>query len=480
MAAHGKRPAAQTALLIVAPLLVLLYAGVLGWLWWAGPPDGAADAGAEPHAAAGENPGSADADGHSEPAGGHGSGEETAHGSDAGADHGKDEGHGPSETAGHDAPAESAAEGGHGDGHGDGQGGGQAEAGHDSAPSHAAETPDHGAESDTHAKPDAHDFAAGSHGAETADGGDHAPAPPHGADEPERRAPPQQAEPEPQPEGVESFERTPLPPAPDPELTDKGRYGPLPIRSPDGRVAWQAYGRPFEVERGQPVIAVVISELGLAEPATLSAIQDLPGEITLAFSPYSTRLKEWVPAARAAGHEVLIQVPMEPRNTAYDDPGDKALLSSNQPEVNIDRLHWVLSRAVGYVGVTNFMGSRLTVSPKDMQPILEAIGARGLLYVDARVTPASIAATLSAELGVPSVANDRFIDDEAARGPIDRRLAQLEELALARGVAVGFAQPYPVTVERLRKWIPQMRQRGFRLAPVSAVVRVGGGGDDDG
>ena len=81
---------------------------------------------------------------------------------------------------------------------------------------------------------------------------------------------------------------------------------------------------------------------------------------------------------------------------------------------------------------------------------------------------------------MPSVANDRFIDVEAARGPIDRRLAQLEELALARGVAVGFAQPYPVTVERLRKWIPQMRQRGFRLAPVSAVVRVGGGGDDDG
>ncbi|ANK79940.1 MAG: hypothetical protein TEF_03420 [Rhizobiales bacterium NRL2] len=405
MAAHGRRPAAQTALLIVAPLLVLAYAGVIGWLWWAGPPEDAAAP--EPMAETGEaaTPPAAVKSGEASPAA--------------------------------EAPAP--------------------------APQPAPEPEQPAPEPAPQPEPEH-------------------PAPqPQPQPEPEaapRPAPEPTPSPEPAPEGVEEFERTPLPPAPDPELTDRGRYGPLPVRSPDGRVAWQAYGRPFEREAGQPVIAIVMSEVGLAEAATLSAIQDLPGEISLAFSPYSTRLDEWVPAARAAGHEVLIQVPMEPRNTAFDDPGDKALLSTNQPEVNVDRLHWVLSRAVGYVGVTNFMGSRMTVSPKDMQPILEAIGARGLLYVDARVTPASIAAKLSAELGVPSVANDRFIDVEAARGPIDRRLSQLEELALARGVAVGFAQPYPVTIERLRTWIPQMRKRGFRLAPVSAVVRVGGGEND--
>lgn len=410
MAARGKRPAAQTALLIVAPLLVLAYAGVIGWLWWAGPPEEAAAP--EPVTATEEAMPQA-----------------------------------PVAKGGEGSPAAEAPAA-------------------DDSPAPEAPAPQPAPEPEPEQQP--------------------APAPePQPEPEPEAEAeaaPRPASEPEPEPEaapdGVEEFERTPLPPAPDPELTDRGRYGPLPVRSPDGRVAWQAYGRPFEREAGQPVIAIVMSEVGLAEPATLSAIQDLPGEISLAFSPYSTRLDEWVPAARAAGHEVLIQVPMEPRNTAFDDPGDKALLSTNQPEVNVDRLHWVLSRAVGYVGVTNFMGSRMTVSPKDMQPILEAIGARGLLYVDARVTPASIAAKLSAELGVPSVANDRFIDVEAARGPIDRRLAQLEELALARGVAVGFAQAYPVTIERLRKWIPQMLERGFRLAPVSAVVRVGGGEND--
>jgi len=135
-------------------------------------------------------------------------------------------------------------------------------------------------------------------------------------------------------------------------------------------------------------------------------------------------------------------------------------------------MEWVLSRAEGYVGLTNLMGSRFTVSPTDMQPVLVSMDQRGLLYVDSRESPASIAGKLAREMGIPSVTNDRFIDAEAARGPIDTRLAQLEQLALARGSAVGFAADYPVAIERLRHWIEGLEARGFVLAPVSAVVRT--------
>ena len=271
---------------------------------------------------------------------------------------------------------------------------------------------------------------------------------------------------------VVSPDRRPLAPAPDPAITSEGRYGPLPIRSADGKLPWKVYSRPFEAPTGTPRIAIVVTNMGLAEQPTLAAIQDLPGEVTLAFSPYSSRLAEWVPAARAAGHEVLLQLPMEPRSTEFNDPGNKALLTANSPEVNLDRMEWVLSRAEGYVGLTNLMGSRFTVSPKDMQPVLVAMDQRGLLYVDSRESPASIAGRLAVEMGLPAATNDRFIDAEAARGPIDNRLAQLEQLALARGSAVGFAADYPVAIERLRFWIDGLEDRGFVLAPVSAVVRT--------
>lgn len=268
-------------------------------------------------------------------------------------------------------------------------------------------------------------------------------------------------------------EHVSLAPAPDPAITAEGPHGPLPVRSVDGRVAWQVYGRPFEAKPGQPLIAVVIQDLGLAEQTTRAAIEELPGTVTLAFSPYAERLGDWVPAARAAGHEVLMQLPMEPSNVEFSDPGDKALMTTNSSEVNLDRLDWLLSRVVGYVGVTNYMGSRLTVSQPDMEPILSALDARGLLYVDARVTPQSIAAKLARELGMPAAANDRFIDEEPASGAIDARLAELEQVALTRGSAIGFAEGYPVTIERLGEWIPELERRGIALAPVSAVVVSG-------
>jgi len=271
---------------------------------------------------------------------------------------------------------------------------------------------------------------------------------------------------------VVSPNRVPLTPAPDPAITSEGRYGPLPIRSAEGKLPWKVYARPFDAAAGIPRIAIVVTNMGLAEQPTLAAIQDLPGEITLAFSPYSSRLAEWIPAARAAGHEVLLQLPMEPRSTEFNDPGNKALLTANTPELNLDRMEWVLSRAEGYVGLTNLMGSRFTVSPKDMQPVLVAMDQRGLLYIDSRESPASIAGKLAVEMGLPAATNDRFIDAEAARGPIDTRLAQLEQLALARGSAVGFAADYPVAIERLRFWIEGLNDRGFVLAPVSAVVRT--------
>lgn len=405
--------------------------------------------------------------GHNDP--GHA---DTGHGTDKG-DH--------SSTAGHEEDAAHGADSAHASAH-------EQPAQEKPTPRHESPSTDshadHAARTDGHAPATADQGTApnkdeaAEHGPDTT----HAPAPTDNQESPTATEPPRVAMapaavpnvgPAPKaPPVVVSPNSIPLTPAPDPAITSEGRYGPLPIRSAEGKLPWQVYARPFDAPTGTPRIAIVVTNMGLAEQPTLAAIQDLPGEITLAFSPYSNRLAEWVPAARAAGHEVLLQLPMEPRSTEFNDPGNKALLTANSPELNLDRMEWVLSRAEGYVGLTNLMGSRFTVSPKDMQPVLVAMDQRGLLYIDSRESPASIAGKLAVEIGLPAATNDRFIDAEAARGPIDTRLAQLEQLALARGSAVGFAADYPVAIERLRFWIEGLSARGFVLAPVSAVVRT--------
>ena len=100
--------------------------------------------------------------------------------------------------------------------------------------------------------------------------------------------------------------------------------------------------------------------LGIGASATGDAIAKLPKTVTLAFTPLRERSSRWVGRARSAGHEILLQLPMEPFDYPDNDPGPQTLLTNFAAAQNIDRLHWFLSRFQGYVGVTNFMGGRFT------------------------------------------------------------------------------------------------------------------------
>lgn len=271
-------------------------------------------------------------------------------------------------------------------------------------------------------------------------------------------------------------EEVALAPAPQPDLVTEGPEGPLPVVAPDGRMAWQVYARPFQApDPKTPKIAIVIAGLGLSQAATEAAIQQLPGAVTLAFVPYARGLGEWIAQARAAGHEVLLELPMEPFDYPKNDPGPHTLLTTLDADENIARLDWLLSRFTGYVGVTNFMGEKFTASEDAMEPVLTELGDRGLLYLDSKASRNSVASDLAAELELPNVASNRFIDRVASRVAIDARLFELERIAKSAGSAVGVGFPYPVTIERVSQWARALRQKRYLLAPLSAVVESGDG-----
>jgi polysaccharide deacetylase 2 family uncharacterized protein YibQ len=245
---------------------------------------------------------------------------------------------------------------------------------------------------------------------------------------------------------------------------------PAPAPQPGALAAWQKYATPFNYDDARPRIAVVILDLGLSSAATEAAVQGLPATVTLAFSPYAENLNNWINQARAAGHEALLGLPMEPANFPARDPGPRTLLTSLSPRENLDRLDWVLGRVSGYVGVTNNMGSRFTASAEALRPVLTTLRDRGLVFVDARTTPRSVAASLATTLGLPRAINDRLIDQQAARIPIDAMLADVEKVAMETGNAVAMGQPYPVTLERLAAWLPTLESKGIALAPITAML----------
>jgi len=255
-----------------------------------------------------------------------------------------------------------------------------------------------------------------------------------------------------------------LPAAPIAGLSAPGPGGLLPIVAPDGRASWKAYARPF-ADDGRPKIALVIGGLGLNPDETRRAIDALPPEVTLSFSPYAENLQAQIDRARAAGHEVMVELPMEPLDYPDNDPGPYTLLSSAQPGEIQSKLDWLMSRATGYFAVTNAFGSRFLGQDKAMAPVIQTLRQRGVAFIDDGQAAARGGGLHRASMG-PRI--DADLDSAA----IDNQLLALEAQALQSGAALGSGSAYPLTVDEVQKWAVAVRDRGYALAPASALMTL--------
>jgi len=253
-----------------------------------------------------------------------------------------------------------------------------------------------------------------------------------------------------------------LPPAPFAGLTQPGPGGLLPIIAADGRTAASAYARPFQ-SNGKPKVALVIGGLGIKADTTRAAIESLPPEVTLSFAIYADGLQGWIDLARQHGHEVLIEAPMEPIDYPQNDPGPFTLLANARPEDTLKRLDYLLTRATGYFGVTNYMGSRFVTSKSAMAAFSAGLKKRGLAFVDD-------GSAVGQGGGIPRASASAVIDNQLSADSITRALSGLEAQASVNGQALGSGFGYAVTVNQVQAWARGLSQRGYQLAPASALT----------
>jgi uncharacterized protein len=256
-------------------------------------------------------------------------------------------------------------------------------------------------------------------------------------------------------------------------LLDTSQYGAIPRVSPDGARPSVLYAHPRHLppgKAGAPRIAIVIGGLGISASGTAEAFAKLPSPVTFAIAPYGDDLDQLAVRARAGDHEVLLQAPMEPFDYPNNDPGPQTLLTSLNPDQNIDRLHWLMSRFKGYVGIESYMGARFTASEPALAPILHEIAKRGLIYVDDGASSRSLAGEIAGSSNMPFARTDIVIDATPTPTEIDRSLARLELLARERGTAIGFATALPATIARIAGWSKTVEGHGVVLVPISMVA----------
>lgn len=236
----------------------------------------------------------------------------------------------------------------------------------------------------------------------------------------------------------------------------------LPMVGKDGTKPSQYYSRPSEAPRDVPVIALAVSGLGLHEGLTKQAINDLPSEVSLSFTPYAKALDSWVAQANNLGHEAWLDVPMEYADYPANDPGPLGLLKGATEPENITRLKNTLSSATGYVGV---------IAPKDeiftgysmMQAMSNEVQRRGLLLL-----LRSRAFKSDNDAG-GVLYSSRSLMKERMRAESLQSLQELETIAKDYGYAIGVLDASPALFSIVQEWAKGLETRKIELVPLSAI-----------
>jgi polysaccharide deacetylase 2 family uncharacterized protein YibQ len=211
-------------------------------------------------------------------------------------------------------------------------------------------------------------------------------------------------------------------------------------------------------------VAIVVRGLGLSQPATEAAITKLPPAVTLAFIPYARNLKGWVERAKALGHEVLIEVPLESKEFPAEDPGPLGLLTTLEMKDNTERLDAIIKASSGATGVFDAQGTKFRESDPHIEPLFAKLKERNLFYVQG--SPG----IRVGEATVPTAVAGVVLDERPFRAAIDARLDYAERLARYQGSAVASLSARPVSFERLVLWMDQAQKKGVALAPISAAL----------
>ncbi len=258
-------------------------------------------------------------------------------------------------------------------------------------------------------------------------------------------------------------------PNPDPDLLRDTPFGKIPKPAPDGRTAMHFYRNGFDGGNGAPTVSLILGGLGLNKALTERAIDELPAEISLAFAPYAKDLDFWTEKARKAGHEVLIELPMENYSGDATALGAAGLLTSRSPAENLQRLDWLMSRFGGYFAATNYQGGKFAADADAMAPVLARLREAGVGYID----DTGAASALSRRTGAAVASVARVLPpapDDSARLRIKRELIALEKLAKRDGAALAKAYAFSATIDEIVEWSETLKKKDVALAPASSAL----------
>ncbi|MBN2061116.1 MAG: divergent polysaccharide deacetylase family protein [Deltaproteobacteria bacterium] len=217
-----------------------------------------------------------------------------------------------------------------------------------------------------------------------------------------------------------------------------------------------------------PKIAIIIDDLGYDKKIAEAFIDiDLP--LNLSVLPYAPFTEHVIKLAAKRGREILLHLPLEPKDYPSLNPGPGTLLRNMGDDEIREKLDGIFRQTPGISGVNHHMGSHFTESSDKMSVVMSEIKKRGLFYVDSRTTALTVGYDIAKKIGVPAAKKSLFFDHDVTTMAIKYQMERLLSIARYSGSAVGIGHPHPETLEILSQYEDKLKQE-YRVVPVSSLV----------
>lgn len=196
----------------------------------------------------------------------------------------------------------------------------------------------------------------------------------------------------------------------------------------------------------------------------------LPIPITFSILPFQKHSKAIAELAHSHSREVILHIPMEPREYPKANPGRGALLLSMSGEEVLQKLQTAVDSTPYVQGVNNHMGSRFTENPDMMRIVLLELQKRKLYFLDSYTTSRSMGAAVAKEINLPHIQRDIFLDHVVTESAIQSQLDQLLTRARVEGGAVAIGHPHEATYRVLSRNTSRFRQKGIEVVSLGSFA----------
>jgi hypothetical protein len=214
-------------------------------------------------------------------------------------------------------------------------------------------------------------------------------------------------------------------------------------------------------------LALILDDVGW-DLTELRRALALPYTMAISVMPDALFAKQAADMAHAAGHVVMLHMPMEPDSVLLQKRMDKSFLRVGMPDDQIRALLLQALSEVPYVqGVNNHMGSLLTSKAGPMAAVMQVCREKHLFFVDSRTSATSVAATMAARAGIPWASRQIFLDNQTDEASLQRMWNKALACEQRYGSCVVIAHPHPKTIDFLVQHTGKDKQ-----VPMLAVTDV--------